>query len=117
MTTSSRLASGTLFIDGADRAAPSANISPIDSGIHLGFRARQCRTRGAMAAARAATPALRATPSANSALLWRAAGDLIEELVYECQPALGRPVLARTALDSLARSQIRSTSFATTPTI
>ncbi|MFC5524125.1 aldehyde dehydrogenase family protein [Rhodanobacter ginsengisoli] len=97
-----------LFIDGADRDARqhAHRRSPIDTGLHLGdfALADPADVEAAMAAARAAFPAWRATPLAERARLVRRVGEIMEQRVYQIAAALTLEV-GKNRMEALGEAQ------------
>ncbi|GAP67503.1 NAD-dependent aldehyde dehydrogenase [Mizugakiibacter sediminis] len=97
-----------LFIAGADRdAAQHADRrSPIDTQLRLGEFALADDTDvdAAMAAARDAFPAWRATPVAERARLQRRVGDLLAERVYDIAAAMVLEV-GKNRMEALGETQ------------
>ncbi|MFA6231109.1 MAG: aldehyde dehydrogenase family protein [Rhodanobacter sp.] len=97
-----------LFIDGRDReAAQHVQLhSPIDRNLSLGeFALADHRdVDSAMAAARAAFPAWRATPVAERAQLLRRVADIMEERVYDIAAAMVLEV-GKNRMEALGEAQ------------
>ncbi|MFC5435807.1 aldehyde dehydrogenase family protein [Rhodanobacter umsongensis] len=97
-----------LFIDGADRDAAqhAERCAPFDGTLRLGefALASQADVDAAMAAARAAYPAWRATPVAERARLLRRVGTLLEERVYEIAAAMVLEV-GKNRMEALGETQ------------
>ena len=97
-----------LYLDGrdVDRAQVARRTSPIDTGLVLGdfALADAGDVDAAMRAAHAAFPAWRATPAADRARLVRAAGDLMEQRVFDIAAALVLEV-GKNRMEALGEAQ------------
>lgn len=97
-----------LFIDGHDRdaAAHDERVSPIDRDWALGRfpMAQAADVEAAIAAARRAFPAWRATPFAERARLMRRVAELMEERVYDIAAALVLEV-GKNRMEALGEAQ------------
>jgi 1-pyrroline-5-carboxylate dehydrogenase len=97
-----------LFIDGRDVDAGTheERVSPIDRDLKLGrFPMAQIKdVDAALAAAKRAFPAWRATPAAERARLSRRVADIMEERVYDIAAALVLEV-GKTRMEALGEAQ------------
>jgi 1-pyrroline-5-carboxylate dehydrogenase len=97
-----------LYIEGldADRAHVARHVSPIDTNLVLGAFALAdvADVDAAMRAAHSAFPAWRATPLAERARLVRAAGDLMEQRVFDIAAALVLEV-GKNRMEALGEAQ------------
>jgi 1-pyrroline-5-carboxylate dehydrogenase len=97
-----------LFIDGADRPAERSarKFSPIDANMLLGEfpLASRSDVESAMAAAQAAWPKWRTTPTRERARLMRRVADVMEARVYEIAAALTLEV-GKNRMEALGEAQ------------